>query len=249
MYAIVSDLHSNLEAMTAVLEDIESRGIEEIVCLGDMIGYGPDPRAVLDIAKSKFRFCLLGNHEHAILFTAVGFNVKAMAAVEWTREQLNSKDYTRDENHQVWNFLGSIQSSRTEGDILYVHASPMEPITQYILPVDIHSKDLMTDLFAKVPRIGFGGHTHIPGVFTSGGKFISPRECDGVFTLGAERVFCNVGSTGQPRDGDNRACYATFDGARIEWHRVRYDFLRTQKKIFKTKRLPEVLGHRLAVGR
>jgi len=103
--AILSDVHSNLEALQAVLEDVEEQGCDEIVCLGDLIGYGPNPRQVLRIALERFAFTLMGNHEEGILYQPVGFNWKAEASAWWTKDQLRSPRYPREENERFWAYL------------------------------------------------------------------------------------------------------------------------------------------------
>ena len=102
--ALISDLHSNMEALEGVLKDINEQGVEDIVCLGDMIGYGPNPREMLRHAFN-WRWSLRGNHEDALLFLALDFNHEAAQAIDWTRDQINYKDAPKDENHKMWNFI------------------------------------------------------------------------------------------------------------------------------------------------
>jgi diadenosine tetraphosphatase ApaH/serine/threonine PP2A family protein phosphatase len=248
--AIVSDIHANLEALQMVLQDITQRGIKDILCLGDVIGYGPNPREALFIAMERFEFTLMGNHEEAVLFNPVGFNWKAEASASWTREQLNLRDRPKEENHKLWDFVGGLKPSRLEEErkILFVHASPSEPLKEYILPADAGSPDVMERIFSKLSWVGFGGHTHHPGIFTEDGRFIRQSSLNGPFDLEGGRYFVNVGSVGQPRDGDPRACYAIFDGKTIEYRRIAYDFQATAQKILQTRKLPKELGQRLAVG-
>ena len=106
--AIISDLHANIEALSAVLEHISSQKVQDIVCLGDVIGYGPNPRDCIKIVKNA-RFCLMGNHEEAVMFYGEDFNEKARQALEWTKEQLNSPQFDRSENYEMWNFLGGLE--------------------------------------------------------------------------------------------------------------------------------------------
>src|SRR5687768_3423557 len=116
MLAIVSDIHSNLEALTEVLKDIRSQeGVKEILCLGDVIGYGPNPRECLRIAMKDFRFNLLGNHEQAVMQGAQGFNPKARKAVDWTKEQLTGEAFPMEENLEFWKYLNSMPTQLTEG--------------------------------------------------------------------------------------------------------------------------------------
>ena len=108
--AIISDIHANIEALSAVLEHIGEQKVQDIVCLGDVIGYGPNPRECIEIVKNG-RFCLMGNHEEAVMFYGEDFNEKARQALEWTKEQLNSPQYDRTKNYEMWNFLGSLEET------------------------------------------------------------------------------------------------------------------------------------------
>ncbi|MBI2920996.1 MAG: metallophosphoesterase family protein [Planctomycetes bacterium] len=250
MLAIVSDIHSNIEALNAVLLDIRAQeGISEILCLGDVIGYGPNPRECLRIAMKDFRFNLLGNHEQAVMEGANGFNPKARKAVEWTKDQLTGAEYDQDENLVFWKYLNSMPTKLTEGEVLYVHASPVDPTNQYVVPMDAYNEAFIDELMEVIPRIGFCGHTHIPGVFTQDYLFLSPVDIDNEYMQGERKLLVNVGSVGQPRDGDNRACYVLFDPEKriIRYRRVAYDFETTIKKIEQSG-LPETLGLRLARG-
>lgn len=247
--AIISDIHANLEALQAVLKDIESQGITEVVCLGDIIGYGPDPRECIKLGMT-FGFTLQGNHEEAILFQAIDFNIDARASIDWTRDQLNSKKFPMQENHSLWNFLGDLIVSRTEGDVLYVHGSPRIPTREYVLPHDIYNVTKMEEIFAQIERVCFCGHTHQPGIFTDDLKFFFPQLVENSLVLEDRKYLINVGSVGQPRDGDNRACYVMFDGdRRVIFRRVPYDIGTTVQKVLKTGKLSQRLAERLKKGK
>lgn len=246
--AIVSDVHSNLEAFTAVLEDIERMGCEEIICLGDVIGYGPNPRQILRIGVERFRFCLRGNHEEGVIKTPEGFNWKALASAIWTKRQIVSPVYPARESQKMWSYINSLKDHREEGDVLYVHASPNDPVWEYVMPEYAGNKFLMTRIFRRVKRVCFGGHTHLPGIFLPDGRFISQSRLNGKYPVTRGKFFINVGSVGQPRDQNPTACYVVFDGETIQYRRVRYDFRTTARKISKIRDLPTALGTRLALG-
>jgi len=246
--AIISDLHGNLAAAEAVFADIRRRMIRDVVCLGDMIGYGPNPREVLDLCRDC-RFVLMGNHEEAVMFYGEDFNEKARKALDWTKEQLNSSKYDRTENYELWNFLGSLEESHTDDDILYVHGSPRVPTKEYMVPGDVRNKDKMREVFELVPRICFVGHSHIPGVYTDSFRFYSPDRLGGTYSHNGGKALVNVGSVGQPRDGDPRSSYVTFDGTTVRFHRLEYDVEETVKRIYATPGLPNYLADRLLVGR
>lgn len=247
--AIISDIHANIEAFKAVLADIEDQNLKEIVCLGDIIGYGPKPIECLELAKD-FNFSLLGNHEEAVLFGAVGFNSRAKMAIDWTRDQLNSGNGDPEKKKELWNFLGDLKIRVDEGNVSYVHGSPREPTREYIFQRDILDQAKMEEIFANFEEICFNGHTHTPGILTDRYQFISPKDCDYEYTVEeGVKALTNVGSVGQPRDGDNRGCYVIFDGKKIIYRRVEYNVEATVEQISKIKELPEYLGLRLREGR
>jgi len=245
--AIISDIHANIEALTSVLDHISSQKVQDIVCLGDVIGYGPNPRDCIKIVKNA-RFCLMGNHEEAVMFYGEDFNEKARQALEWTKEQLNSPQFDRSENYEMWNFLGGLEETRTEGDVYFVHGSPRVPTKEYMVPTDIRNREKMTEIFSMIPSLCFVGHSHIPGVYTDSFQFLSPDRLGGTYTHQGGKALVNVGSVGQPRDGDRRASYALFNGEVVEFRRVEYDVEAAAKDILATRALPPVLAQRLIEG-
>jgi diadenosine tetraphosphatase ApaH/serine/threonine PP2A family protein phosphatase len=247
MKAIISDIHSNLEALQAVLADISKNGVKEIYCLGDMIGYGPNPRECLDLLISC-PVTLLGNHDQAVLFDPMNFNPSAERATFWTRQQLDMPIPNRQAVDRRWEFLGERPMRHKEGDFLFVHGSPRNPLTEYVFPEDIYNEMKMRSLFALVPRYCLQGHTHLPGIFTESKEFLAPDEIDHVYKLDGRKVLCNVGSVGQPRDGDWRACYVLLDGDTIHFRRVEYDVAKTIRKIKEIDELDDFLGDRLGNG-
>jgi predicted phosphodiesterase len=274
--ALISDIHGNLEALEVVLDDIKAQGIIEVFCLGDIIGYGPNPRECIDRVMDQCQVTLLGNHDQGAMFDPDGFNIGAERAIFWTREQLESPN-DRSNNERRWEFLGELPRSHKIGSFLFVHGSPRNPLSEYIFPEDIYNHRKMERLFQLVDRYCFQGHTHVPGVFTEGFQFYSPEEIDNEYTLGDGKLMINVGSVGQPRDGDNRACYVVLDdgqpdgapadpaGAaangdgssptapagpvRITYRRLVYDFETTIQKIYAIPELEPFLGDRLRQGR
>lgn len=267
--ALISDIHGNLEALEVVLDDIKSQGITEIFCLGDVIGYGPNPRECIDRVMASCKITLLGNHDQGAMFDPDGFNIGAERAIFWTREQLeNSSD--RENNERRWEFLGELPRTFREDPFLFVHGSPRNPLSEYIFPEDIYNHRKMERLFQLVDRYCFQGHTHVPGVFTEGFQFYAPEEIDNEYTLGDGKLMINVGSVGQPRDGDPRACYVILDDGqppssngspspadpaatagpiRVTFRRLPYDFETTIKKIYSISELEPFLGDRLRQGR
>ncbi len=250
MIAFVSDIHSNTEALNACLQQIDALGCTRILCLGDIIGYGPEPRQTLTTVMARAEFSLLGNHEHGAMFYASDFNPRARAAIDWTRDQLNRRDQPREENMKFWKYLDGMRQEHREGDLMLVHGSPRDPVREYLVPRDALDRAKMDECFALMgqARICFVGHSHVPGVYPQTGGFLAPAEVGDGYRLDG-RAIVNIGSVGQPRDGDPRATFATFDGTQVRFHRVAYDFEATMRKIRAVPELPDYLADRLAQGR
>ncbi|HBG28447.1 MAG: phosphoesterase [Planctomycetes bacterium GWF2_41_51] len=258
MFAIISDIHSNIEALSTVLADIEKRGIKTIYCLGDIIGYGPNPRDCLDLVIEKTKACVMGNHDYAILYEPANFNLGAERASFWTRGQLESEE-AAEKRHNRWNYLGTQQMRWTLNTQLdgvnatldFVHASPRRPINEYLFPDDVYTTPAkITAQFDRVKHICFIGHTHLPGVFLDDPDFYSPDELDYVYPIvPEERAIINVGSVGQPRDKDNRSCYVYVEQNNVHFVRLEYDFKTTQKKIYDIPELDNFEADRLSEGR
>jgi len=252
--AIVSDIHANLEALTAVLADIERRGAREIICLGDVVGYGPSPAECLDIARERFAVVTAGNHEWAILNEPLGFHRVARDAARYHRRTLSPSFWSSNKKKDAWDFLRGLPLMHRRGKLLFVHASPSNPTEEYLLRTDIDEimRELgakLTRAFAKTDWVTFVGHTHYPGVITSDAYFYTPRDMDYRLRLQPDKKYIiNVGSVGQPRDADNRACYVTLDRGRIEYHRVEYDVRATYQKVIESGALDRSLAERLLSG-
>ena len=245
--AIISDIHGNLEALEAVLQDIENQGITEIYCLGDVVGYGPNPIECLELVRKKVAMSLLGNHDQASLFDPEGFNSSAERAIFWTREQLeNLHVFGADDR---WDFLNGLPRIYREEDIIYVHGSPRNPLNEYVFQDDVYNERRMERLFSAIPKYAFQGHTHVPGVFTEDREFYAPDEISMRYILGDKKAMINVGSVGQPRDRDPRACYVVLDGNTVLYRRVNYPFEQTIDKIFQIAELDNYLGQRLREGK
>ena len=258
MFAVISDIHSNLEALTTVLGDIDKRGIETIYCLGDVVGYGPNPKECLDLIIERSKWCVLGNHDYAVFYEPTNFNYGAEQASFWSREVLETEK-EKSLRDRRWSFLGTLKMRRTiraklaeKSAIMdFVHASPRKPINEYIFPDDVYSNMVkIRSLFQQVRHICFIGHTHLPGVFLDEPDFYLPGELGDVYpVIEGEKAIINVGSVGQPRDKDNRASYVYVDGNRVYFVRLEYDFETTAKKIKAIDRLDDFHAGRLREGR
>jgi len=248
MKALISDIHGNLEALRAVLEDISQQPVEVVYCLGDTVGYGPNPRECLELVMDC-RITLLGNHDQAALFDPTNFNPKAELRILWTRAQLEAAIPNRAAMERRWEFLAEMPRTYRDGDLLLVHGSPRNPVNEYIFPEDVYNERKMDALFRLVERYCFQGHTHVPGIFTESLAFLSPEEVDYTYRLDGRKILCNVGSVGQPRDGDWRACYVLLDEDTIHYRRVEYDVESTIRKILSIPDLDNFLAERLRQGR
>lgn len=245
--AIVSDIHGNLEALQAVLGDIQDQGCQRVVCLGDIIGYGPNPCECLDLVM-QMNACVLGNHDYGALIDPEGFSAAAEQAIFWTRKQL--EDGTDRLNAKArMEFLARLPRTLIEDQLLLVHGSARNPVNEYVFPEDIYNRRKMEKLFSMVPQFCFQGHTHTPGVFTLNMQFLRPEELGYRYTLANDKAMINVGSVGQPRDGDWRSCYTVVDFPRVEFRRVEYNIDATVSKIFAIPELDNFLGERLREGR
>lgn len=271
--AIISDLHANVPALETALADARRRGAERYVCLGDVIGYGAQPRECLDEvmrlcvadpfdvradpgdAPLAGGLCLQGNHEHALLGSAEDFNPKARAAIEWTRDEINRGD-DRATSYDYWDFLDGLRPSAKDDRAMFAHGSPRDPVREYLLPRDIRDEAKMAANFGRMERdVCFVGHSHVPAIYYQDGRLFRPNGAtgvDGPYALDASpdrRAIVNVGSVGQPRDGDPRLSYVIFDGETVTFVRVEYDHAAAAQLIRAIPALPDFLADRLAVGR
>jgi len=247
--AILSDIHGNQTALEAVLADIRRHGIEEIVCLGDVIGYGARPRECVDYVR-KFRWTLKGNHELGFFDREEWkrFSARAADSIEWTRKRL---DVPADPDTRVrMEFLAGMPEKHLEGDVIYCHGSPRLPVTEYVTPTlgKLHPERLKV-IFGVFEHVAFIAHTHVPGVFTEDLVFSTPVDLGNEYEIGPAKAIINVGSVGQPRDGNSRACYVVFDGKTAVFRRVQYDIDRAASQIYAVPELDDGLGDRLYEGR
>lgn len=256
--AVISDIHGNAAALRTVLADIDRRKIDRIICLGDIVGYGPQPLECVDMVAERCEWSLMGNHDFGVLYEPTNFNPGAEAAAYWTRQAFDAEpdDEKRAKRYQ---FLGRLrvrvvdQRPDWKRQILAVHGSPRRPINEYIFPDDVlNATDKLKQIFAQVDDLAVVGHTHVPGVFTSEPDFYPPDEIgsNGVYKfLEGEKAVINVGSVGQPRDHDPRASYVILYPDRVEFIRIEYPVEETAKAIKAIPELSDWLADRLYEGR
>jgi predicted phosphodiesterase len=244
--AVISDVHGNLEALQAVLGTIDDLGIDQVFSLGDVVGYGPDPAACLELCTARCLVALAGNHEEAVLSADhTRMNGVAREALLWTRAELDRRGLT--------DTLADWPTYHQEGTQLMVHASVEGGTHGYLLEQNrsgMSTFDHVARFIAKNfigYHICYVGHNHLPFLATTEG-FIHPHEERMAFYVGHERFYVSVGSVGQPRDGDPKACFVTYDGTQVRFVRVGYDWPVTAAKIERAG-LPKSLAERLAKGR
>ncbi|MEM6672779.1 MAG: metallophosphoesterase family protein [Planctomycetota bacterium] len=250
--ALVSDLHSNKEAVDAVFAHIRAQGIETMYCLGDVVGYGPDPEHCSDLVRGHAEITVVGNHDEALFHDAADFNPHARGAIDWTRERLRPRWWSSSETKSRWRWLRELPLKHTLGRFTFVHGSTRDPVREYVLSTDgFLNPSKLRAIFDSFDGVVFCGHTHHPGVHTEDLRFQGLEGADELTVELAEdeRKIVNVGSVGQPRDGDNRACYAVLTEDSITWYRVPYDYRTTSEKILATGTLSPILARRLQLGK
>ena len=241
-YVIVADIHANLAAFLAVLVDIQHRGeVGEVWCLGDIVGYGPDPHQCIELLRQTNHICVAGNHDLAAIgkIDVSEFNPDAAVACRWTAKQLTPRDI---------DYLNGLPQVIEKDDFTLVHGSPREPIWEYVLSISA-ARENFAHFRSKFCLLG---HSHVPLVFRYGeaGSCSFSRFSTNVeLVLGKERLIINPGAVGQPRDGDPRASYAIYDSetGQVKLYRVSYDIGATQAKMVE-QRLPMRLVARLSHG-
>jgi diadenosine tetraphosphatase ApaH/serine/threonine PP2A family protein phosphatase len=243
--AVVSDIHANLPAFEAVLGAIDDAGVEEIWCLGDLIGYGAEPDECADLARERCDLCLVGNHDLAVLgvLDVAAFSEAAAVAVAWTRENVAERTLA---------MLRELEPAGERREIALFHASPRDPVWEYVLSTE----QADANLDAQAARIGLIGHSHVSLFFVRPTADEQDDEVRGsqsgddtLLDLAAGKWLINPGSVGQPRDGDPRAAWLELDteAQTARFHRVGYDIQRAAAAI-SAAGLPRRLADRLQVG-
>ena len=274
MFAVISDIHGNVEALQTALADIDRRNIKRIFCLGDVVGYGASPRECLDLVIDRCEVVLCGNHDQAVFYEPSNFNIGAERAAYWTRQVLEDEKNKARRNRR-WEALGRMPIRHEIDGLLMVHASPRRPINEYLFPEDVYTNpNKILENFRRLgeqQRACLVGHTHVPGVFLDDPCFDPPDELPEISVYSVtseEKAIINVGSIGQPRDRDPRLCYTIVyenseapegydlpeveDGGycvTLEFIRMEYDVEKAARRIYDTPELDDFLGSRLFEGR
>ena len=238
-YAILGDIHGNWEALSAVLRDAGTAEVTRYVSVGDVVGYNADPGPCLDKMLELDCLSVRGNHDHYCSHyeSLQDFHPLAASVISWTREQLNQEQVE---------YLRGLRLKQIVDGFPLVHSTlDMPDRWGYVFD----SLEAEAHFNYQSTAICFYGHTHVPAVFEKQGRVVR-RECERLKIERGKKYFINVGSVGQPRDGDSRCSYAIFDaGSRvIEFRRLAYDLQTTQEKIARAG-LPDRLAARLAIGK
>jgi diadenosine tetraphosphatase ApaH/serine/threonine PP2A family protein phosphatase len=243
--AVISDVHSNQPALESVLTAIEASGVEELWCLGDVVGYGAQPDACAELVRERCDVCLAGNHDLAVLggLDISAFSDNAAAAVAWTRENCGAG---------TLDFLRGLEPAGTREGVGLFHGSPHDPVWEYVLSTE----EAETGLDAQEERVGLIGHSHIALFFTrregarAGEAQGAQAGAGALLDLESGAWLLNPGSVGQPRDGDPRAAWLELDTERwtARFHRVPYDVAAAAETILAAG-LPSHLAERLGTGR
>jgi diadenosine tetraphosphatase ApaH/serine/threonine PP2A family protein phosphatase len=243
--AVLSDIHSNRQALETVLAAVEEAGVEQVWCLGDMVGYGAEPDACTTLVRERCDTCLVGNHDLAVLgaLDISTFSETAAAAVEWTRENVAA---------ETLEFLGELEPTASQQGVGLFHASPRDPVWEYVISGD----QAEAGFAAQEERVGLIGHSHIALFFCrapgSRPGYVQGAQAEAGWEIELPdgQWMLNPGSVGQPRDGDPRAAWLELDTAAwtARWHRVDYDIAAAATAI-RAAGLPPALADRLEVGR
>lgn len=242
LYAIISDIHGNAEALQAVFSDIRKKKVDSIICLGDIVGYYPDPEKCIDLIKKEVQYCVAGNHDYAAIgrIDTQNFTYYAYAAMEWTKQNISDRARA---------YLQSLPLTVNLENMFFTHSSPSNPQEWvYVFP---DSEEAVFEAFNSLMYgVNFIGHTHWPSIMIQENDRIILHSEHTIDMVESHYYLINVGSVGQPRDFDSRSCYALYDtdAMKISLHRVEYDYRVTQKKI-REKHLPLFLAERLEKGR
>ena len=239
-YALIADIHANLEGLEVVLEDAKKNNCTHYVCLGDVVGYNPNPKECMKIVRDIGMPCIMGNHDEYCAgdIDLTGFNPHAGHAIKWTRDQLSDEE--RD-------WLRRLKDLRMIANFTIVHATLDAPKRWgYVMS----KLDAAASFTYQNTGVCFFGHTHVPLAFIREKNSITGGKYDKLTVEKGKKYLINVGSVGQPRDGDPRAAYVIYnlEEGTIELRRLDYDLEKTQAKILDAG-LPERLANRLALGK
>lgn len=248
MDAVISDIHGNLEALTAVLDEIRQLRATRIICLGDLVCYGPDSLACIRRSAS-WDVVIAGDWDRAMLeHDPTEWNPTINQHIEWVRGQIRSAPDADD----LFDILGSYRESHVENGRCFTHGTPND-VREWVFPEDIYDSRKLNRIAAQFDNVCVCGHSHVQGVFSrnddSTWEFVTPAKDQSYDLHPTRKTIVTAGSAGQPRDGDARASFLTLDGNFVRFHRIEYDVATTLDKIRSIPDIDNMHGERLLVGR
>ena len=238
--AFLSDIHGNLQALQSVLKDLDTKEVRQLSSLGDVVGYGGHPNECLDLVRTRFRYSVYGNHEMALLRNEIasGYRLEIRNSLEFHRSKLSAKNL---------NYIGSLPISVEEPSFTATHGSLYNPTEfEYVFT----EQDADRHFAKQKTRIAFCAHTHTPGIWNQQKGLTTFTEAKDIYLNNSGKYLIDVGSVGQPRDGDARACYVIFDPAeqRVEFYRISYDVKQAAEAVLQCGGSPS-FASRLFLGR
>jgi diadenosine tetraphosphatase ApaH/serine/threonine PP2A family protein phosphatase len=253
MLAVISDIHANFEALRAVFEELDRLEVATVICLGDLVGYGPDPVQCVDAVRERCEVTLCGNHDFALVYGADDFNPVARGSLDFHRRLLMPRfDRPSPAARARWEFLKNLPKRYVREELLFVHASPRNPVAEYLRKIDVllAMTQKLNENFAQVDWLCFIGHTHRAGVITQDLKFLEPADVGGTFRAQPhQKAIINPGSVGQPRDRDARASFLTLsEEGEVCFRRVAYNVQAVAAKMAKMPDMDPSLADRLRRG-
>ena len=248
MLAIISDIHANLEALDAVLAEVRQRGVDELVCLGDVVGYGPDPVACLRRA-STWPIVVAGDWDRALVaHDPTQWSDWINRHIKWLQRSVSKAP----DGAALLAAAKSFRDQHHQFGCQFCHGTPSD-VRDFVFPEDIYNERKLERIAKEFDHTLFAGHTHIPGLFAlsqgASWEYIEVSPGDEYAVEDYSKLICNVGSVGQPRDGDARASFVLFDGRVIQFHRLDYDVEGTIVKIKNDPDIDDMQGDRLLEGR
>lgn len=242
MLAIISDIHSNLEALTTVYRWLDQNKVDDVICLGDVVGYGPDPNPVCELIRERCRVSLLGNHDAAVIgaMSTDYYQAPAKEAIYWTRHQVSEDNFR---------WLYALPFTHTRGEVGFFHAAPFKPSGWFYVVSTQDAQHLNQGFYPRLKRWNFVGHSHLTLAYAINGKKVKEAAGDDLVGKDDRKFVINVGSVGQPRDKDPRLCFGLYDSNFDTFRHVRlaYDVESTAKKIMNAG-LDAKFARRLFVG-
>jgi predicted phosphodiesterase len=240
--------NSHLESLEKILADFNAQKVSDIICLGDIVGYGPNPRECIELLISC-KVCLLGNHDQGALFDPEGFHTGAERALYWTRSPLGKQPWRSSPGPSPLGLLGRAAPAISRGGFSVCARLGPKSVERICLSRRYLQPPQNGKNLRPRAQICFSEAYSCPGRFTEDLRFLSPEDINYEYRLGVQKLMINVGSVGQPRDGDPRACYVIIDGDTIRFRRVEYPWEQTIQKIYAIPQLDNFLGDRLREGR